>query len=209
MHLAFDDHRIDLVAAVVDGNVALQLHDARLAVDFDDRDVRAERIDEVRRIVEGGRLEPWLHALRHVPRDIRHQRDVLDRLRLVREAADEELAVLVLDVLHRGLEEMARQQLRLLLDLPRGDRERRAAHRRRAAAVGAPSHRRGLGVAVNDLHVADADAEFIRDDLREGRLLALAVRRRSDEDVRFAAWMEADDRAFPEAALETDGACDL
>src|SRR5207237_3926876 len=83
------------------------------------------------------------------------------------------------------------------------------ADRRRAAAVGAPSHRRGLGVAVNDLHVADADAEFIRDNLREGRLLALAVWRRADDDVRLAARVETHDRARPQSALEADGSRNL
>jgi hypothetical protein len=52
VHLPFDDDGIDLGAAVVDRDVALQLDASRFRIDFDDRDVRAEGIDEVRRIVE-------------------------------------------------------------------------------------------------------------------------------------------------------------
>src|SRR5262249_19094789 len=81
-------------------------------------------------------------------------------------------------------------------------RQRGAADCGRAAAVGAPAHRRILRVAVDHLDVVDADAQFVCDDLRERRLFALTVRRRADEHVHLAAWMEADDRAFPEPALE-------
>jgi MacB-like periplasmic core domain len=45
--------------------------------------------------------------------------------------------------------------------------------------------------------------------LSEGRLFALAVRRRADEDVDLAARMKADDRAFPESTLEPDRASHL
>ena len=46
--LALDDERVDLVAAVVDRDVAQQLDAPGLLVDLDDRDVHAEREREVR-----------------------------------------------------------------------------------------------------------------------------------------------------------------
>ena len=44
------------------------------------------------------------------------------------------------------------------------------------------------------------------DDLGEGGLLALAVRRGADEDVHLAARVEAEDGAPPQPALEPDRA---
>ncbi len=62
---------------------------------------------------------------------------------------------------------------------------------------------------MDDLDVVDVDADLVGDDLREGRLFALTVRRGADEDVDLAARVEADDRALPETALEADRAGDL
>src|SRR4029453_15057981 len=96
------------------------------------------------------------------------------------------------------------EQLGLLLDFAGGDREGGATHGRRSTSVRAPPHRRVVGIAVHDLHVAHADAELVGDDLRERRLLALTVRRRADEHVHLAGRMKSYDRAFPEPSLESD-----
>src|SRR5262249_48467702 len=67
MNLAFDDHRIDLWTAVVDGHVAKQIDASGLAIDFDERDVGSERIDEARGIIETRGFEPGFPARRKVP----------------------------------------------------------------------------------------------------------------------------------------------
>src|SRR5437764_620962 len=69
----------------------------------------------------------------------------------------------------------------VLLQLARGEQERGAAgcdgaRAERARAVGNLER-----VAVPDLDVADVDAELVRDDLCERRLVALAMRRRAGE----------------------------
>ena len=74
VQLAVNDHRVDDVADVVARQVALELHLPRLLVDLDDRDVGAERIGEIGRIVEGGGLEAGLQILRIVVGEIRHLR---------------------------------------------------------------------------------------------------------------------------------------
>ena len=48
VELAVHDHRVDLVADIVDRDVPDELDDAGLLVDLDDRDVRAERPRAVR-----------------------------------------------------------------------------------------------------------------------------------------------------------------
>ena len=111
VHLALDNHRIDLRAAVVDRDVALEIDRARLRIDFDHGEVRAKGKHEVRRVVEARRLEPRFHAGRHVPGDVGHQRDVLDRLDAAGRSLHEELAVVVVDVLGRRLQQVRGEAL--------------------------------------------------------------------------------------------------
>ena len=67
VHLSFDDHRIADDADVVHADVTDDVHGSRLLVDFDDRDVAAEREIEVGRIEVRGRLEAGLDAGRKIP----------------------------------------------------------------------------------------------------------------------------------------------
>ena len=62
VELAVDDHRVDLPADVVDGDIAHEIDLARLLVDLDDRDMGAERPGAVRRVVVDGLVEERLHA---------------------------------------------------------------------------------------------------------------------------------------------------
>jgi hypothetical protein len=102
--LPVDDHRVDDVAAVVDGHEAADLDLARALVDVDDADVRAEREREVRRVVVVDRLEAGLHPLRMV--GVGGERDLLDRLEPIRRALDREPAVGPFEVVLVGLEQM-------------------------------------------------------------------------------------------------------
>ena len=61
----------------------------------------------------------------------------------------------------------------------------------RARAVGAHAERHAAGVAVDDVDVLDRDAEPRRDDLRERRLVALAVAVRAGEHRHAAGRMHA------------------
>jgi hypothetical protein len=60
-------------------------------------------------------------------------------------------------------------------DLARRHGTRRARRRRGAARVGAQAVGRGVGVALLDLDRRRRDAELLGDDLRVGRLVALAL----------------------------------
>src|SRR5258708_13284870 len=74
-----------------------------------------------------------------------------------------------------------------------------AADRDRARAISAHAELHLVGVAVDDLHLADGNAETFRDQLRKRRLVALAVTVRSGEDFDGADRIDADFRGFPEA----------
>ena len=86
VQLAVHDHRVDLLADVVDRDVAHELDAAGLLVDLDDRDVRPERPRAVRRVVVGRLVEVRLHPLGRVEREVERERDLLDRLDPVRAA---------------------------------------------------------------------------------------------------------------------------
>src|SRR4029077_1846453 len=114
------------------------------------------------------------------------ERDLLHRLRLRRDSLDLELVVLPLEVVGVRFEEMRGNELRLLADLARRDRGRAAGDWRAAAGVGAEAIWRGVGVALFDGDVADREAELLGDDLRERRLVTLALRLHAEPDHRLA-----------------------
>ena len=107
-------------------------------------------------------------------RDVGVERDVAPGGRLVG-AGDGELAVLELDVAFGGLEHVGGDLLGLGLDLVERLDDRRHADRAGARAVGAHAELHLVGVAVHDRDVLDRNAEPLGDELREGRLVALAV----------------------------------
>ena len=84
--LPLDDDRVHDRADVVDGDVAQQLDGAGLGVDLDDRDVRARRPREVRRVVHVRLLEARLETLGQVVRRPRRERHLLQRHRRLRPA---------------------------------------------------------------------------------------------------------------------------
>ena len=67
-------------------------------VDVDDADVGTERVREVRRVVDGRRVEVPLDALGQLEVAVRGERDLLDRLALLRVALHEPAPVLPLEV---------------------------------------------------------------------------------------------------------------
>src|SRR6185437_16640233 len=97
MHLAFDDHRIDHGAEVVDSGPVHDLRLAGVAVDFHLTDVAAGGEGEIGRIVERGFFQPRLELRTgEFVRDVGVERDVAEADRLVG-AGDGEFAVLELD----------------------------------------------------------------------------------------------------------------
>ena len=183
--LALDDHRVDARAAVVDRDEAADLDLAGARVDVDDADVGAERERQVRRVVDA------ISASRHGPRRPRAARPRRGRpsrspgssaLRGV--ALDEEAALLPLEVVGRRPRASPRRRSAAPSRAPCARRRAVAAprHRRRAAAVGAEAERRAVGVAVDDLDVLGRDAELLGDDLRERRLVALALALHADAE---------------------------
>ena len=171
--LAVDDHGVDDVAAVVDGHEPPHLDLAGGRVDVDGADVRAEGEGQVGRIVVVDRLEAGLHAQRMV--GVGGERDLGDGLAAVGRALHEEAAVLPLQVVLAGLQEVRRDLLRLVPDLAGGHGRRCPGHRRGAAGVGAQAVGRRVGVAFLDGDVGDRDAQLLGDDLGEGGHVALAL----------------------------------
>src|SRR5258708_361948 len=173
--LSSHDHRVDDVAAVVDGDVPLEVHRARLRVNFDDGDVRAERPDKVAWVVVGDGLQAVLHALGK-SRAERCECDLTHRLALVGAALDVELALVENDIFFGRLEEMGRELFRLVDDLLARLVHGHTTDREGAAAVRAIAKSRAFGrVPVPQLDHVVGDSECVGDDLREGRVVTLPV----------------------------------
>ena len=119
VELAVDDHRVDLLADVVDRDIADEVDLAGLLVDLDDRDVRPERPRAVRGVVVGGLVEIRLHAVRQAEPEVDRERDLLDGLDLVGRALDRVVRAVDLDVLDVGLEHVGGVAAGLLADLRR------------------------------------------------------------------------------------------
>src|SRR5204863_3825430 len=174
-------------------------------VDLDDRDVRAGGPAEVLGIENVRRFEARLHAVREVVRRPRLQGDLLRRQRAAvrreRAALVRELALADLELVGCDLARLLEDSLRRVVDGDPADGEA-------AAAVGVHAERRDRRVAVQHLDLVVADAELIGDDLRDGRFVALTVRRRPDEDLHGSGRKEANRRSVPAAGAVADRAED-
>ena len=166
--------------------------------------MRAEGINKVGRVIKLRFLKARIHAFGQIPGEGRHQRHILNRLELVGRAFDREFAIGILDIFDRGFHQMRRQGLGFVFELARGFGQRRPRHGSRAAAIGAPAHRRFGGIAMNDFDIFHWEAEFVADDLRQSRFRALAMGRCAYQGLHLAGGRHADNRAFPKAALKAN-----
>src|SRR2546422_1917830 len=135
-----------------------------------------EREHEVRRIVEGRRIENGLDAFWQVARHVGRPRNFLDRLCGLRRALHDELPVRELEIFLSGFEEMRRNLSRLVPHFAGGQRDRPALHGSRSTAIRALAVGRQFRVAMHNLDIGHRDPELVRDDLGERRLFALTVR---------------------------------
>ena len=199
MDLALDDQRVDDVAEIVDRGPAVDGHDARRRIDFQLTDVHARGEGEVGRIPEGAFLQARLQLLSvELVGDVGLQGDRAEVGRLVG-ALDGELAVLELDVAFRRLENVGGDLFRLGLDLVERLGNGRHADSAGARAVGAHAHLHLVGVAMHDRDIVDRNAETRGHELREGRLVPLAVRVRARQNLDRADRIDAHFRRFPQA----------
>ena len=119
-------------------------------------------------------------------------------LTCVGRALDAVLGAVDLDVVERGLEHVRRDTGAPSPDLAGGlDRRGHADRRRCATAVRAVAERRALRVRVLDDDVLHRDAELVGDDLRVGRLVALALRLGAHRDDDLAGQVDLDVGRLP------------
>src|SRR6218665_1576398 len=137
MHLAFDDHRVDDGAEVVDRSEPVHPRGAGGGVDLDLADVGAGGEGEVGRVVERGFVQARFELVeRVVVRHVGGQRHLGERDFLVR-AAHAELTIGEVDVGVAGFHQVRSDFFRLGFDLVQRFHDGSAAHADRARAVGA------------------------------------------------------------------------
>ena len=118
------------------------------------------------------------------------RRDLADRQRPVRARRGKE-AILELDLVRLGAEQMRGDRLGLGHDLLGREIDRRPAERRRARAAGALADRNLVGVALDVMHLVGIDAEPVAQQLLVDRLVPLALGDRARQQGHGAAAVEA------------------
>ena len=204
MDLPLDDHRIDDVAEIVDRRPALDRRHARRGVDLDLADMDPGREGEVGRVVERPFLQPRLQLLPvELVRDIGLQGAGAE-IELAVGALHREMPVGEIDIGLVRLQHMGGDLLALGDHLVERLEDRRHADRAGARAIGAHAHLHLVGVAMNDRDIVDRNAETIRDELGEGRLVTLAVAVRAGENLDRADRIDPDLGRFPQADTRTE-----
>src|SRR5206468_9039434 len=107
--------------------------------------------------------------------------DLLDGLEFGWRALDGKLSRLPHEVVFRSLQEMGRDLPGLVAHFPRRHRRGGAGRRRGTARVGAETVGSGVRVAFLDLDVGGGNAQLFGEDLRVGRLVALALGLRAEQ----------------------------
>ena len=191
MHLALDDHRVDPHPAVVHRDEPADVDLAGARVHVDHADVGAERVGQVGRVVDAGRVQLALDAVGQLQVGVRGPGDLGDRPARVRVALDRPAAALPLQVVRVGLEHGGGHDPGPLAHLPGHDRGGRPGHRRGPGPVGPQAERGLVGVPVHHLHVVRGQAELFGDDLGERGLVPLALGLHRDPEHRGPGRVDA------------------
>src|SRR5687768_11227683 len=173
MDLALDDHRIDDVAAVVDGHKPTHFDFTCALVDIDDTDVTAERVREIRWIVIVDGFESGFHSGRMIC--VSGERDLLNRLDSIGRAFDEELAGFPFEIVFVRFKQIRRDLSRLVFDLAAGHSAGSGGNGCAAARVSSESVGRRVSVTFFDEYSIERKSELLRHYLCIRRLVSLPL----------------------------------
>ena len=180
VHLAFDDQRVHQPAAVLERDVAQDLHAAGGGIHLHLARMERMRVGHLIGLPVHARLEPRLDARRQ--RIARHaSQEARDGAQLHSPigAADAHFAIGELEVAFRRLELLRRDLERLVAHPARGELHRGAGRDQLAAREAAEPERHVGRVAGDHLDVLRPHAELRGADLRQGRVDSLSHRQRS------------------------------
>ena len=199
VNLALDDERVDLVPAVVHRRVRHQADAARLLVDLDHRDVRAEREREVRWVPGDRGLEQRLGSIGQVVGREGLERDGRERHRPVGRAPHNEAPALVDEVGLVHFELMGCDPAGLVDDPVRCERDGCSSDGEGPRAVCVHAEGRYRRVGVEHLDVFGRNAEPVGDDHRPRCLVTLTVWRRARHHLHLRGRHHAHRGRFPAA----------
>ncbi len=173
VNLTLDDRRIDDLAAVVRDDVPEQPNVAGARIDLHLRNVDGARVGDGRHVVVRAGLEVGRRHARPRERRDRGLDDLAEVDGRAGRPADEDLAVLDLDVVGCGLEQLRRGRDELAAYLSCRIRDRVAGRHAAAAGERAHTERHGGRVAAGDGDPLERHAERVGGDLRKRGLVAL------------------------------------
>ena len=194
MHLAFDDHRIDQRAEVVDAGIFDHFDKAGVGIDLDFRDMAAIRIGggagavadmrDIERLRQiGQQLGPAMKFLCQL-----HNRNGAIR------SDDNEASMFEGDVGRCRLKHMRGELLAIRDDLRRALHDRGAAMHQRLRPAGTAADHNAIAVALHEFDLFDRNAELVAQDLREWRRMAHAEIERAGRERYRAVGIKRDFR---------------
>ena len=173
MNLAFDNHRVDARAAVIQGIEAPDLAHTRIAVDVDDAQIGTEGKGEIRRVIVFHHLQPHFHPVRDIV--VGRPGDLLHGLFLPGHTLHLETVDIPIQIIRADFEQVGGDLARLVPQLARRLGGGSTPHRGTARAVGAQPIGYSTGIALLDLDILRRDTELSGDDLGIGRLMPLTL----------------------------------
>src|SRR5215471_14855338 len=202
VHLAINDEGINDIAAIVYRHKTLNVISTGVRIDFDDANMRAKGESGITGLettcgLQAGFEIGWHTAHGH-PVKIRGRKGYFgERLLAIGIRGDMDFTIGVGHIFWPHIEHMRRNLLGLVLNLGHRHHQGRATDRQTAAAKRANAIAYDISIAMDDLDMLYRYPEFVRHDLRKCRLIALAVRRHTDEDAHHARRLDPDGTGFP------------
>ena len=159
MHLAAQQQRIDDLARVVHRNMADQVDEPGIGVDFNLREMRAVRpVGPGFRCPRAFGFQSQTKVAWPAHRHVGHRHHVADMDRFIG-AGDRQVAFAELDILLGHFQHMGGDLLRLFDDFVGGVLQCRAANRHRARTIGTATISDGVGIALDQADFLERDAE--------------------------------------------------
>ncbi len=195
VHLAFDDHRIDQCAEIVDAGIFHDLDKAGLRIDLDFGDVATIRIGRsAGPIADMHHIKRLRNIGRRLEASVKFLRELHDRDRAIR-SDDNEAPVFERDIRRCRFENVSGKLLAVVDDLGRAFDNRGAAVHQRLRTAGAAADRiNPVAISLNHIYFFERHTEPLAQNLGEWRGMAHAEIERAGGERDGAVGIESDSR---------------
>ena len=189
MDLTFDNHRVDDVPAIINGDKSPNFNFGCFWIDIYHTNVGTERKGQIGRIIIMGCLQTCLQSLGMI--GIGGKGNVLDCLRLFRRTFNVEFTNFPLEIFFTDFEQVGSNLSGLIPNLVCRFCSRSSCSRSTPTGVGSQSVRSRIGVTLLDLDMSSRNSQFCSKDLGVGCFVPLALRFGPETGNRLASGMDS------------------